>query len=108
MHAVYVHDDSQNDNKVQRSPQMQNMFSPPYIDNAIRKEKSEPNAHGLKNINEQSSPRTKAKPVRVRTLETQNVRMPKQLNVRKTEKPEIKPKPEIKQKPDMRCTLLSF
>ena len=102
MHAVYVHDDSQNDNKVQRSPQMQNMFSSPYIDNAIRKEKSEPNAHGLKNINEQSSPRTKAKPVRVRTLETQNVRMPKQLNVRKMEKPEIKPKPEIKQKPDMK------
>jgi hypothetical protein len=28
--------------------------------------------------------------------------MPKQLNVRKTEKPEIKPKPEIKQKPDMK------
>lgn len=99
MHAVYVHDDPI-DQKEPSAP-MQNQLSAPYLDHAIYKEQSEANNTVLKNNTDQFSPKTKGKPVRVRTLDNQNVGIPKQLNTKQIEKPEIKPKPQLKEKPEV-------
>ena len=125
MHAVYVHEDPKQDERGRRGSVLKNdekvrrgslkkqdekerrgsikRTSAPYVDNAIRKDRSDSHVHVLKRTNtEHSSPSTKNKPVRVHTMDVQNVRMPKKMNAQSTEKPEIKPKPEIKQKPEVK------
>lgn len=94
--SLKIHDEKERHGSVKRS-------SVPYIDNAIRKDRSDSHVHVLKRTNtEHRSPSSKNRPVRVQTMDVQNVRIPKKMNAQSTEKPEIKPKPEIKQKPEVK------
>lgn len=125
MHAVYVHEDPKQDERGRRGSVHKHdekvrrgslkihdekerhgsvkRSSVPYIDNAIRKDRSDSHVHVLKRTNtEHRSPSSKNRPVRVQTMDVQNVRIPKKMNAQSTEKPEIKPKPEIKQKPEVK------
>lgn len=81
MHAVYVHEnpkDAQQEQVSGASNAVTEKIDTSFMDKAS------------------SSPKIKNVPVRVNTLNTHNVGIPKQLNVQPSGKPTIKPKPDLK------------